>query len=544
MSSHRNATSSFARLFVCILVVLSTFYLASCTFPTGGSGSAPSIYIPARVASTGYSDASQLPATTPPQTTGTDESVGIDPDAPVWIENDFIPSSEEPLSTFSIDVDTASYAIMRSCLTKGLLPNPATVRIEEYVNYFDYSYPRPIEGSMFSVCTEMAECPWNPASKLLRIGLATSSADIEHLPPMSITLLADVSGSMSIPARLDLAKESFIAFLANLREGDKVSLVTFECSVTYHGTWTVGKDIEKGIKAIKALRAQGGTCGEMGLKKAYEVASANRIENGVNRIIFATDGDFNVGMTTVEEFENYVIQKRTERIYLSILGFGISNVRDTLLERIADKGNGHYSFIDSRAESNKVLFTEFRSTLYVSADDVKVQVEFNPKTVALYRLIGYENRLLSKDDFANDKVDAGEFGSGRCVTALYELYLNEPQEKAIVNTNILAYPDNKANSFCVVRLRYKMPGETESKLIEEFVEHYEYDLLQTSADFRFASAVAAYAQILRKSKYVGIADFASVYKLASSAKGADIFGHRAEFIKHVKQAEAISQKKQ
>ncbi len=442
---------------------------------------------------------------------------------------------ETPVSTFSIDVDTGSYANFRRFLEYGKLPPMDAVRVEEMINYFNYSYPVPQNRETpFMVTTDMVPAFWNLDLKLLRIGLKGYEVADDQRPAANLVFLIDVSGSMDDPAKLPLLKASLKLLAGKLGEHDRISIVVYAGQAGVVLEPVSGKDKAAIVSAIDHLSAGGSTAGGAGLRLAYEMASKGYIKDGINRILLATDGDFNVGMSDIDELKQLVADKRKGGISLSTLGFGAGNYNDALMEQIADVGDGNYAYIDSLREGRKVLVGELTSTLMTIARDVKIQVEFNPSVVAEYRLVGYENRMLRREDFGNDKVDAGDLGAGHTVTALYELVLAdgkgarmEPlryEKQATVkagNTDELAY----------VRLRYKLPGEDKSRLIEVplAASLAEKSLENASSDLRFAGAVAAFGQILRGGTYTGDFSYDDVVTLARGAFGEDPNGYRREF---------------
>jgi Ca-activated chloride channel family protein len=419
-------------------------------------------------------------------------------------ENPFKNVVSNPLSTFSIDVDRAAYAnIRRMILEKTEVPKEA-VRIEEMINYFDYKYPQPTENEPFAVCSEYAECPWNKDHKLLKLGLQGKTIENKNLPPMNLVLLLDVSGSMDEPNKLPLLKSSLELLVNQLTDRDKVSIVTYAGESGVALEPTSGKDKLKIKQAINELQPGGGTSGEEGLNLAYKMAKRGFIKNGNNRIVLATDGDFNLGLSSDEEMEKLIEEKRKSGIFLTCLGFGSGNFKDSKMEILANKGNGNYAYIDNISEANKFLGKEFGGTIFTIAKDVKIQIEFNPNQVAAYRLIGYENRMLNDEDFQDDKKDAGELGSGHQVTALYEIVpigVNSPYFKPIEKLRYSENKDVKCAELAVVKLRYKKPNEDKSIEMKKAVSSECKKIEATTSDFKFASAVAMFGLKLSETKY-------------------------------------------
>jgi Ca-activated chloride channel family protein len=462
-------------------------------------------------------------------------------------ENDFLSAKDNPLSTFSIDVDKASYSIVRRFLHNSQMPYQDAVRIEELVNYFTYDYPKPTDTHPFSIYTELADCPWNSAHKLLHIGLQGKTVPMQNLPPSNLVFLIDVSGSMEGPDRLDLVKASFALLTKQLRAIDRVAIVVYAGNAGLVLPSTSGAEKKKILDALGRLEAGGSTAGGQGIELAYKVAKENFVKGGNNRVILATDGDFNVGVSSTSELIRMVEEKRNEGIFLTVLGFGMGNYKDERMEQLADKGNGNYAYIDNLMEGKKVFVSEFGGTLFTIAKDVKIQVEFNPAKVKSYRLIGYENRMLKKEDFNDDKKDAGEIGSGHSVTAIYEVELGDGRhgdgktDKLKYQTSEVASSATQSNELCTIKLRYKAPDGEVSKLIERTVPAQPVALEQASPTFRFAAAVAEFGLLLRNSEHKGQASYQQVLELATEAKGNDEEGYRAEFIGLVKQAKLISE---
>lgn len=455
------------------------------------------------------------------------------------VENTFNSAKLSPLSTFSIDVDEAAYSNVRRFLQNNSLPPAGAVRIEEMINYFDYEYPQPEQGKPFSVNTEIADCPWNLQHKLVHIGLQGKTIPVDNLPPSNFVFLIDVSGSMDEPDKLPLVKASLNMLVDNIREEDKIALVVYAGNAGLVLPSTEGSNKEKIKDAIDDLEAGGSTAGGSGILLAYKIAKENFIKNGNNRVLLATDGDFNVGLSSDDELVRLIEKERESGIYLSVLGFGTGNYQDSKMQQLADNGNGNHSYIDNINEAKKVLVAEFSSTLFTIAKDVKVQIEFNPAKVQAYRLIGYENRMLAAEDFNDDKKDAGELGSGHTVTALYEIIPVGVKDSFTRRIDDLKYQHasykqvvtNSSEEIMTIKLRYKNPKEENSNLIVAPVIDGNKSLNETSDNFRFSSAVAEFGMLLRNSAYKQSGDYKQVITLAQSAKGKDNNGYRAEFIK-------------
>jgi Ca-activated chloride channel family protein len=428
-------------------------------------------------------------------------------------ENPFLRPADNPLSTFSIDVDRASYANVRRFLRDGTRPPKNAVRIEEMVNYFTYDYPEPSGADPVSITTELAACPWNEKSRLLLIGLQTQKIDTRDLPPNNLVFLVDTSGSMMSPDKLPLVKSALRLLVDQLREEDTVSIVAYAGSAGLVLKPTKGSDRGAILEAIDAFEAGGSTAGAEGIVLAYQVAKDNFLRNGNNRVILATDGDFNVGVTSDGELEDLIAEKRRDGIFLTVLGFGSGNLKDSKMELLADKGNGNYAYIDTIAEARKSLVQEMGATLLTLARDVKIQVEFNPATVGAYRLIGYENRLLRAEDFNNDVKDAGELGAGHSVTALYEIV---PPGADVPNASVdpLKYQSRaggRSADLATVKLRYKEPQGDTSKLMTHVVSTATEAV--PSPNFRLASSVAQLGMLLRDSPHKGSATFESIPRI-------------------------------
>jgi Ca-activated chloride channel family protein len=452
-------------------------------------------------------------------------------------DNSFKNVRNNPLSTFSIDVDNASYSNIRRFINMGQLPPVEAVRIEEMINYFKYDYPEPKGEHPFSVYTELAPCPWNNKHQLLHVGLRGKSIEKSSLPPSNLVFLIDVSGSMNVPNKLPLLKSALGLLVNELRPEDKVAIVVYAGSAGLVLESTPGNRKEAIMRAIDRLEAGGSTAGGAGLRLAYYEASKNFIKGGNNRIILATDGDFNVGESSNGGMERLVEENRDRGVFITVLGFGMGNIKDDKMEIIADKGNGNYSYIDNLPEARKVLVREFGGTLFTIAKDVKFQIEFNPVKVQSYRLIGYENRLLDDEDFNDDTKDAGEMGAGHNVTALYELVPAGSDER-VPSVDPLKYQVSKniqendsSDEYLTIKLRYKKPDGHTSMLLEKPVKGYVNDMEDTSDNLRFASAIAEFGMILRDSEFKGNSTLESASRLAKSARRDDEEGYRAEFIR-------------
>ena len=463
-------------------------------------------------------------------------------------ENDFLKSADNPLSTFSIDVDTASYANVRRFLAGRRLPPRDSVRIEEMINYFTYDYPVPDKGSPFSITTEIGAAPWNKKNLLVHIGLKGREIPEQELPPSNLVFLIDVSGSMSAENKLGLIKKSFALLVRELPPASRVAIVVYAGATGLVLPSTPGEEKGKILAAIDKLEAGGPTAGSAGISLAYKVASDNFIKGGNNRIIIATDGDFNIGQSSNAELTRLIESRRDKGIFLTVLGFGMGNYKDSMLESLADKGNGNYAYIDSLQEAKKVMSTDLKATLFTIAKDVKLQVEFNPAVVESYRLIGYENRMLKKEDFNDDKKDAGELGSGHSVTALYEI-VPVRERKDGAGGEALRYQESKIKSgayasgeIMTLKLRYKEPDGNTSKLIEKSVPYVIEK--KPSDNFVFSSAVAEWGLILRGSKYKGDASYGQVLELARKSLGKDRYGYREEFLRLVKASRGLDKDNQ
>ncbi len=457
-------------------------------------------------------------------------------------ENPFLETSRAPLSTFSIDVDTASYANVRRYLNDGQLPPKDAVRIEELINYFEYDYPQPIGDAPFSVNTEAATAPWNRQHKIVSIGLQGKKVSMEDAPPSNLVFLLDVSGSMNAPDKLPLLKDSLKILVNQLTAKDRVAIVVYAgaSGLVLDSTSNRGEI----LNALNNLEAGGSTNGGQGIQLAYRVALDNFIQGGNNRVVLATDGDFNVGLSSDNELVSLIETKRRTGIFLSVLGFGTGNTNDSMMEKLADKGNGNYAYIDSQSEARKALGEQVAGTLYTIAKDVKIQVEFNPAKVAGYRLIGYENRMLANRDFNDDKKDAGEIGAGHSVTALYEIV---PAGQTIENDGVdeLRYSkvepsDTRFNDeLLTVKLRYKEPNESQSKLLTQGLLDRGNSIENATDNLRFASAVAQFGLLLRDSRYKGNASFGNISSIAQSSLGSDLKSYRNDFLNLVGKANRL-----
>ncbi|NQT62891.1 MAG: von Willebrand factor type A domain-containing protein [Candidatus Marinimicrobia bacterium] len=450
-------------------------------------------------------------------------------------ETGFLEVTANPLSTFAADVDAASYANVRRFIMQGRYPYADAVRTEELVNYFSYDYEEPQSNDPLSINLEYSDCPWNDENQLIHIGLKGKSIPRDEEISSNLVFLLDVSGSMRKPDKLPLLKQAFKLLVKQLTQNDRVSIVVYAGAAGEVLPSTPGSEKKKILRAIDKLKAGGGTAGGAGIQMAYQIAKKNFIKGGNNRVIIATDGDFNVGISSSSELIRYIEDKRDDGIFLTVLGFGQGNYKDNRLQELADRGNGTHAYIDNIMEAKKVLVDELTGTLYTIAKDVKIQVEFNPAKVYSYRLLGYENRRLANEDFKDDKKDAGEVGAGHTVTALYEIVPVRPKDKTRVQE--LKYQETKikrsafnSSDVLTVRIRYKDPDDDHSLEISKVLKGKSVKLAKASNNFRFSAAVAQFAQILRDSEFKGEADLKTVKKLARGAKGGDQYGYRAEFI--------------
>lgn len=465
-------------------------------------------------------------------------------------ENIFHAVTDQPLSTFSIDVDRASYSNVRRFLNQGQMPPADAVRVEEMINYFDYHYKAPVNNDPVSIYTDMSICPWNTGHQLVRIALKGKQVDARELPPSNLVFLLDVSGSMNEDNKLPLVKRAFAALVQQLRPQDKVAIVVYAGAAGVVLPSTSGQDKKKILEALESLQAGGSTAGGEGIQLAYKIAAKNRHTNSNNRVILATDGDFNVGPSSDGELMRIIEKERQKGIFLSVLGFGMGNYKDNKLELLADKGNGNYAYIDNFEEARRTFVTEFGGTLFTIAKDVKLQIEFNPTFVQSYRLVGYENRMLQNEDFNNDKKDAGDMGVGHTVTALYEIIpvAGKDQEGKVNWVDPLKYQHttivgNKPEVL-TVKLRYKRPQEDKSRLMQQILPYSRQRVEEAPEDFRMAAAAASFGQLLRNSAFKGTATYNEVMKLAASAKGSDTEGYRAEFVQLVKKASLLSKEQE
>lgn len=464
-------------------------------------------------------------------------------------DNPFFTPRENPLSTFSIDVDTASYSnIRRFLMQNNSLPPKGAVRIEEMINYFRYDYPQPNDDVPFSVTTEVAGCPWNAEHRLVRIGLKGREIESKKRPPSNLVFLLDVSGSMTDANKLPLVREAMKLLVEQLTENDRVAIVVYAGSSGCVLDSTTGDKQRVIREAIDQLEAGGSTNGAGGIQHAYEIASRNFIKGGTNRVILATDGDFNVGITNRDDLIKLITEQAKSGVFLTTLGFGMGNLKDATLEQLADKGNGNYAYIDDMREAKKVFVEQMNGTLVTIAKDVKIQIEFNPAEVASYRLIGYENRILAHEDFNDDKKDAGEIGAGHTVTALYEVV--PTSEKAAASERPAIDPlkyqkatketNDESGEVLTLKLRYKQPDGDTSKLIEVPVSDSHVPYGKATADFKFAASVALFGMILRDSPHKGTGTIEAAEELAREGLSKDMGGYRAEFVELIKQAKSVS----
>ncbi|MCL2650397.1 MAG: von Willebrand factor type A domain-containing protein [Candidatus Azobacteroides sp.] len=453
-------------------------------------------------------------------------------------ENRFKSAKNEPLSTFSIDVDAASYSNMRRFVNQGQLPPKDAIRTEELINYFSYNYPKPTDKDPVKITTEVGECPWNKDHRLVRIGIKAKEIADESLPASNLTFLIDVSGSMSDPNKLDLVKSSLKLLVNNLREKDRVAIVVYAGAAGEVLPSTSGSDKQKIREVLDGLTAGGSTAGGAGIQLAYKIAKQNFIEGGNNRVILCTDGDFNVGVSSNAQLESLIETERKSGVFLTVLGYGMGNYKDDKMQILAQKGNGNNAYIDNIQEANKVLVQEFGGTIYTVAKDVKLQIEFNPAKVQSYRLIGYESRLLNKEDFNDDTKDAGEMGAGHTVTAFYEVVPTGVKGNYPGSVDKLKYQDESveqkvkaspSDELLTVKLRYKEPDGNKSKKLEQAL--IDDNSNKVSSDFKFASAVAMFGQLLTDSDFKGNASIEKVISLAKEGLDNDAQGYRREFIR-------------
>ena len=460
-----------------------------------------------------------------------------------FAENEFVSPKSEPLSTFGLDVDTSSYALMRSSINdQKRLPPKNSVRLEEFVNYFKYDYPQPKGEDPIAVDCELAACPWNAKHHLLRLGVQAKTVEEKNLPTCNLTFLIDVSGSMEWNNGLEMAKQGLKMLVGKLRDEDHVAIVTYANGTAVRLPSVSGREKNAIRAVIDGLNAGGGTAGGAGIQLAYEEAKKNFDKKANNRVILVTDGDFNIGISSPKELEDFIAAKRESGVFLTVLGVGRGNFQDANMKKLANAGNGNYAFLDSVLEAKKVMMNEFGGTLMTVAKDVKVQIEFNPSEVEGYRLLGYENRRLAAKDFNDDKKDAGEIGSGHTMTAFYEIIPAGAGEMD-AGTDPLKYQKSetaKSGDLMTVKMRYKKPDGDKSILIEKAHTAAEMTRKEPSADFRFASAVAEFALLLENSKHKGEASFAKLIERARTAKGEDREGYRAEFIRLAEAAEVYN----
>ncbi|MFZ1219192.1 MAG: von Willebrand factor type A domain-containing protein [Chthoniobacterales bacterium] len=464
-------------------------------------------------------------------------------------ENPFLPAATNPLSTFSIDVDTASYSNVRRFITSGSLPPKDAVRVEEMINYFSYDYREPEGDKPFSIDLDSTACPWDGSHRLLRIGLKGREVANEKRPASNLVFLLDVSGSMMPAERLPLVKQAMRLLVDKLSEKDRVAIVIYAGGSGLALNSTSGNEKEKILRALDELKAGGSTNGAEGIELAYKVAADNFIKGGVNRVILATDGDFNIGVTNQGDLIRLIEQKAKSGVFLTVLGVGTDNLKDSTMQKLADKGNGNHAYLDSVDEARKVLVQQINGTLMTIAKDVKIQVEFNPARVASYRLIGYEKRMLRKEDFNNDKVDAGEIGAGHTVTALYEVVpagtgATDPAA-SVPPVDPLKYGTNKTETtngspeMVTVKLRHKKPDGETSELTERSYVDNGSKFENAAPDLKFAAAVAEFGMLLRDSQYKGKGSFGAVIEWAQEGKGRDTAGYRAGFIELARKAQEL-----
>jgi Ca-activated chloride channel family protein len=544
-------------------------YLRGTTFapadPTGRPDSEPA---PAPSADAAFAALTSQPVMTTRYSPGKDvvehESVTNTSTFGAINENGFVSARENPFSTFSVDVDTASYAIVRRYLNDSLIPPKGAVRVEELLNYFTYDYPQPKGDAPFSATMEVATCPWMPAHRLVRVGLKGREIPKNQRPPSNLVFLIDVSGSMNMPNKLPLIQKCFSLLVEQLGPTDRVSIVTYASGTTVVLEPTQNKEAMQ--SAIAGLRAGGCTYGSSGIEVAYKLAGKSFIAGGTNRVILATDGDWNVGITDERELMQMITAKAKSGVFLTVLGCGMDNLKDSMLVKLADHGNGHYAYIDTELEARKVFVEQLSSTLVTIAKDVKIQVEFNPAQVSSYRLIGYEKRLLAKEDFNDDKKDAGEIGAGHTVTALYEvvpvgkerpdiakvavpavkgrasIIVDNDRDDA-ARSNVLAearpLPASVRNEMLTLKLRYKEPDGEKSKLLEFPLTDRGTTWEKSSPDFRFAAAVASYGMLLRGSNYLSEATWQSTAEWAREGLGLDQSGYRSGFLGLLEKTRAL-----
>ena len=462
-------------------------------------------------------------------------------------ENQFKFVTDEPLSTFALDVDRAAYSNVRRMLNYGQLPPADAVRIEEMINYFQYNYPAPKDKDIIGVTTNFTDCPWNKELKLLHVGVQSKKMDVKKMPLSNIVFLIDVSGSMSDDNKLPLVIASCKILLEQLRPDDKVAIVTYAGHAGVALQSTKASEKAKIIAALDGLESGGSTAGAQGIITAYQIAKENFITKGNNRVILATDGDFNVGISDNQSLEKLIEEKRSTGIFLSVLGYGMGNYQDDKMQILADKGNGNHAYIDNMQEANKVLHNEFGGTMYTIAKDVKFQIEFNPATVSYYRLVGYENRMLNKEDFNNDAKDGGELGLGHQMTAIYEIGTTASAADGILSVDPLKYQSNSnkdknlgnLDELATIKFRYKEPDADKSKKWEQVIKNTLVSQSELNDDVRFAIAVAYGGLLLRDGQTLSSKSFAPMIDMATAAKGKDDDGYRNEFIKLMRVADGI-----
>ncbi len=465
-------------------------------------------------------------------------------------ENGYKQVTKEPLSTFSVDVDRASYTNIRRFLNQGQLPPEGSVRVEEMINYFNYDYKQPTNEHPFAVGSELATCPWNDEHYLLKVGLKGKEIEKDNLPPSNLVFLIDVSGSMGASNKLPLLKSSFRLLVNELREDDYVSIVVYAGAAGLVLEPTSGANKKQILDALDRLQSGGSTAGGAGLKLAYATAKEHFVEDGNNRIILATDGDFNVGQSSNASMEDLVAKERDNGIFMTVLGFGMGNYKDDRMEIIADKGNGNYAYIDNLQEAQKTLVSEFGGTLFTIAKDVKFQIEFNPQKVLAYRLIGYENRLLNDEDFNDDTKDAGEIGAGHTVTALYEIIPQGAKDAKewVKSVDKLKYQKKQTrrnvetnDEWLTLKLRYKQPDGSKSQLMTYAIKGEVDEFKSASDDFRFAASVAGFGMLLSESKYTGNLNYDEIINMAKASRGEDEDGFKAEMIRLIKTAKSLDE---
>ena len=524
-----------------LVATFVTFLAMGCdggSQPPSTSGRAPNAVDSNKLQSLEQLDASEetsLDHSTQPSEFNTEEYDRI-------YENPFLAVVQAPLSTFSIDVDTASYANTRRFLTDNRLPPPDAVRLEELINYFNYDYPQPSGEDPFSITAELTTAPWNPEHELLLVGLQGKRLETEALPPNNLVFLLDVSGSMNDPKKLPLLKAAMKLLAEQMEAEDTIAIVVYAGAAGLVLEPTPGSETSQILAAIDSLKAGGSTAGGDGIELAYQVAKANFLPQGNNRVILATDGDFNVGPSSDAELVRLIEEKRDDGIFLTVLGLGTGNYKDSKMEQLANKGNGNYAYLDTLQEAKKALVTEMGGTLVAIAKDVKLQIEFNPAAVKAYRLLGYENRLLEAEEFNDDQKDAGELGAGHSVTALYEL-IPAGSPASVPGVDPLKYQQSivlPSEDLLTLKLRYKRPEEDTSQLLQQALQRDDIWQSNPSENLQFASAVAEFGLLLRDSEYKANADYRAVLTRATQAQGADSYGYRSEFLDLVEQAELLS----